>query len=82
VRRFERISGRAKDEALNCVVYAMAARSAISTQRDALGLTVLISSTGSPLVILQRRAVLMVGQRGGRQVGLERSRTIQNVCGS
>lgn len=34
-RRFERISGRARAEALDCLVYGIAARSAISIQPDA-----------------------------------------------
>lgn len=52
VRRFERISGRAKAEALDCLIYATAARSAISTQADAreaeLRMTV---TTATPSVI-------------------------------
>ena len=35
VRRFERISGKAKAEALDCLIYATAARSAITIQPDA-----------------------------------------------
>ena len=35
VRRFERISGRAKAEALDCLIYATAARSTITIQPDA-----------------------------------------------
>ena len=55
VRRFERVSGRAKAEALDAVVYAFAARKAITTPLDRLEIRLRGVDASAPSV--DRRAV-------------------------